>query len=159
MLRAGSGHAITAVMSTRQTSSPEASPPTSRRTGSGGQSRGSSVPTQEHRCVREAPAAKPIALASRPPHERDARPSCLVGEQRWWWATRELTTTHAGARVSVWVTLAAPWPLPQVHGETGACGPGARAGPPLSARSAGGSPRRSAHTARPSRARGTPRSG
>ena len=26
--------------------------------------------------------------------------------------------------VSVWVTRAAPWPLPQAQGETGACSPG-----------------------------------
>ena len=107
----------------------------------------------------EAQAAKHIALASRPPPRRDARPSCIVGEKRWWWATRKLTATHAVTGVSLWVTLAAPWPLPQLQGENGACGPGARTGPPLSARSAAGSPPRSAHTARPSPARGTPRSG
>jgi Dimerisation domain len=45
--------------------------------------------------VGEAQAAKHIALASRPCRGRDAPPSCIVGEQRWWGATRERTATHA----------------------------------------------------------------
>ena len=72
----------------------------------------------------EAQAAKPITIASRPPQGRDARPSCLVGEQQWWWAARERTATHAVTGTSIGVTFAAPWLLPQLQGETGGCGPG-----------------------------------
>jgi hypothetical protein len=58
--------------------------------------------------VGEAQAAEPIALASRPPQGQEARTSCIVGKKRWWWATRELTATHAVTGVSVWVI----WPRP-----------------------------------------------
>jgi hypothetical protein len=77
---------------------------------------------------------------------------------KWYWETRERTVQHALPGVSVWVARRARAASSGPRGGRGG-GPWSRARPPLSGRSAGGSPRRSAHTARPSPARGTPRSG